>query len=761
MSKLSKISEEELRESYSFYESMCQSIPFGMDIVDEEGNILFQNDILRNLYGPDAINKKCWELYRDDKKQCKECPLHKGIRIGETDTYETDGVLDGKIFDISHTGMIFHGKKAMLEIFQDITIRKQTDKALKESEFFFKESQRVASVGSYKTDFKSGLWNSSEILDTIFGIDENYPRTVEGWMNLIHPDDREMMGKHLRINIMQDGKRINKEYRITRQNDNELRWVCGISEATFNENGKIISLTGTIQDITDRKRIEEKLIESEAFYRTLIDISPDGIITCDKTGIITYASLRLYEILEETPGAIVGNSILNWIDTDYHEIIDQRIRDILSGSIRPHTREYKLLRHDRSFFWGELTSSPLKDKKNNPYGLLLVCKDITKRKKIEEDLIRARDKAEESDKLKTAFLHNISHEIRTPMNAIAGFSALLTEPGLDIKKQNSYVEVITNSSNHLLAIVTDLIEISNIEAGMVKFTSQKINVNSILNKLHSRFNPVATEKGITFKLDQMLPDDEAYIHSDSNKLTQILTNILSNAFKFTIKGQINFGYQKRKDFLEFYISDTGIGISTDQHERIFDRFYQIESDITRRYEGTGLGLAISKSYIEFMGGKIWLTSEPGKGSVFYFTMPYVESDQALLNYSDRQQNLYKDVRKSILIAEDEENNYLLMSELLSALDVNIIHATNGKEAVDICHSGKKINLVFMDIKMPVMDGHEATREIKKSFPDLPVIALTALSFESDMEKALNSGCNGYLSKPVKRNTLLETVSKYL
>ncbi len=535
------------------------------------------------------------------------------------------------------------------------------------------------------------------------------------------------------------------------------------------ELGEKIYMQAVVRDITERKKMEDKIKESEAYYRTLIDISPDGIITTDLEGNITYLSQKAYEIFEEPSSRtnIIGTSGLNWIEPEYHQIVLERFKDIITGNVTPVTREYKLLKHDRSSFWAEMSSCPMTDPEGNSNGLLIVCRDISDRKKAEYEIIRAKEKAEESDRLKTAFLHNISHEIRTPMNAIVGFSALLSEPGLDTSGQQSYIEIISQSSDQLLTIVSDIIEISNIEAGIIKITETNVNVNSVLTRIYNQFTTIVSEMGIAFTFDTPLNDSDAVINTDKTKLVQILTNLVDNAFKFTNKGQISFGYVVKKEDIEFYVSDTGIGINEELYTRIFDRFYQVESKVSRQFEGTGLGLSICKAYVEFLGGKIWLTSEVGKGSVFYFTLPYTkpistakaEEKTISLEKIKEERNKEK-ISNTILIAEDEKNNYLLLVEMLSSFNAEIIHAANGKEAVEICQE-KKIDLVIMDIKMPIMDGYTATRKIKKFLPDLPVIALTAYAYESDRDKAINSGCNDYLSKPILKIMLMETVKKYL
>jgi CheY-like chemotaxis protein len=349
------------------------------------------------------------------------------------------------------------------------------------------------------------------------------------------------------------------------------------------------------------------------------------------------------------------------------------------------------------------------------------------------------------------------------MNAIIGFSALLSEPGLDHESQQSYIETITQSSNNLLVIVSDIIEISNIEVGTLKFCKSNFNLNPLLNNLFKQFNPEAIEKGIEFRYKTVLSESDDIVQTDNNKLVQVLSKLLSNAFKFTSGGKIDFGYSLKNEFLEFYVTDTGIGISGDQHLRIFERFYQVESNVSRLYEGTGLGLPISKAYIELLGGKIWLISEKGKGSTFYFTIPYIKTGQ-IDNSKEKIEKIEKSItndKKTVLVAEDEENNYILLVEFLSSLNLNFIHAINGKEAVEICESNQQVDLVLMDIKMPVMDGYEATSKIKKLRPGLPVIAQTAYAFDSEKEKAFSAGCIDYIPKPLKKESLISTIKKYL
>ena len=546
--------------------------------------------------------------------------------------------------------------------------------------------------------------------------------------------------------------------------DGTVEWTQWECRPWYDFKGDIGGIIIYTETTTERMKMEQKIRESEAYYRTLVDVSPDGILIADMSGRVTYGSIKTYEIFGIPPGTdITGTPVLNWVSPAYHGIIGERVSDIVKGNIAPETREYQLRKHDGTIFWGELSSSPLKDSVGNQSALMIVCRDISQRKSAEAELIYAKEKAEESDKLKTAFLHNISHEIRTPMNAIVGFSTLLREPDRSEETRNSYIDIIMNSSNHLLSILTDIIEISNIEAGIVSINKTFVHVNEVLQKVYDQYLPKANGKRIELRLVTPLKENEDLLETDRGKFLQIVSNLLDNAIKFTAEGKVEFGYKLLEGNMEFYISDTGDGIPDKLQSKIFDRFYQAENTISRKYEGTGIGLSITKSFIEFLGGKIYLNSEVGKGSVFYFTLPFagkvVTTTAIPLQFQDK--SLIHGGKKTILIAEDEINNFLLLEVYLSKLNHTIIHAFNGKEAVEKCRSGEKIDLVIMDIKMPVMDGYEATRRIKELYPELPVIAQTAFAYQADREKAMLAGCDDYMSKPINKAEINAMVTKYL
>jgi len=407
----------------------------------------------------------------------------------------------------------------------------------------------------------------------------------------------------------------------------------------------------------------------------------------------------------------------------------------------------------------------LKDKPGKlPYAInraLQVAKDITHRKQAEKELIAAKERAEESDRLKTSFLHNISHEIRTPMNAILGFSSLLAEPDRPKESQMMFIEVIRKSGKQLLSIIKDIVDIASIESNTTKLNIISVNLNATLSNLYNQFSEDAKEKGISLRNINSVPEEEIIFQTDKVKFIQIFSNLLNNALKFTKKGQVDFGYKLHSSSIEFFVADNGIGIPINQHTKIFNNFYQVDNGVSDLYGGTGLGLSISKAYCELLDGKIWLTSEPGKGSVFYFSLPYIPIIQTSIQESKASEignnTLLKG--KTILVTEDNENNFLIISLFLKNLDINLIHAINGEEAISKCRSHQNIDLILMDMKMPVLDGYSATEQIREFLPDLPIIAQTA--YIADRDKAFESGCNDFLNKPFSQEDLISIIYKNL
>ena len=382
---------------------------------------------------------------------------------------------------------------------------------------------------------------------------------------------------------------------------------------------------------------------------------------------------------------------------------------------------------------------------------------------INKNLLEAKLKAEGSDRLKSAFLANISHEIRTPMNGILGFSQLLKEPHLTGEQQEEFIEHIEKSCVRMLNIITAIVSISKIESGQMELTITETNVNKQTELVYNFFKPYAEQKGLQLIVENTLSSEEAIIISDRNKIFSILNNLVDNAIKFTHSGSIEFGYKKQGKYLEFFVKDTGDGIPDEKKDIIFERFRQGSDEINKSYEGAGLGLSISKAYVELLGGQIWVETELGKGSEFYFTIPYDAETMSEVVIKDVSSRTGTDDQIGdfiVLIVEDDETSKAFLSVVIKQYCKKLFKAINGTQAVEICRNNPDIDLVLMDINIPEIDGYEATRQIRKFNKNAIIIAQTVYGLAGDREKAIESGCNDYISKPINKKELLALIHKY-
>jgi signal transduction histidine kinase len=383
------------------------------------------------------------------------------------------------------------------------------------------------------------------------------------------------------------------------------------------------------------------------------------------------------------------------------------------------------------------------------------------------ELLLAKEHAEQSDKLKSAFLANMSHEIRTPMNGILGFAELLKEPKLTGDEQQEFIGIIEKSGARMLNIINDLIDIAKVEAGQMKISISETDINEQLLYIYNLFKPEVESKGMSLSIKMGFPANDAVIKTDPEKIYAILINLVKNSIKYTNKGTIEFGYYKENTRdpgeLQFFVKDTGIGISKDKQEVIFNRFVQADIDDKQARQGAGLGLAITKAYVEILGGKIWLDSEEGKGSVFYFSIPYIHlGSPEIINYeTDSKNNMDEHVNGlKILVAEDEETSFRLLDMFLNKMSRAILHAKTGQQAIDACQNNPDIDLILMDIKMPEMNGYTATKKIRLFNKDVIIIAQTAYGISGDKDKAIEAGCNDYISKPISRASLYAIINNY-
>jgi signal transduction histidine kinase len=373
------------------------------------------------------------------------------------------------------------------------------------------------------------------------------------------------------------------------------------------------------------------------------------------------------------------------------------------------------------------------------------------------ELVEAKDKAEESDRLKSAFLANMSHEIRTPMNGILGFATLLEEPDLPVEEQHEAVSIIKKSGVRMLNIINDLIDISKIESGLMEVKISDSNINEQIEYIYTFFKPEVEGKGMQLSYNISLLSKDSFIKTDREKIFAILTNLVKNSIKYSEKGTIEFGYTKKDEYLEFYVKDTGIGIAKEMQKAVFERFIQADINDHKAIQGAGLGLSITKAFVEMLGGELWLKSELGKGSTFYFTIPYNNVPQEITSIKkditlDGIDTLTKKLK--ILIAEDDYTSDLLLTRIVKKYCKEDFHVSTGVEAIEFCRNNRDIDMVLMDIQMPDMNGYEATKQIRQFNKDVLIIAQTAFGLAGDREKSIAAGCNDYILKPIIKDELI-------
>lgn len=590
----------------------------------------------------------------------------------------------------------------------------------------------------YIADEKGQIIETNETFKRII-TDKNELKTEDFWVN---NKDIEIISEFFK------DKEFIENYETSFYGKNDI--ITGlISLSTLILKNKPYVM-GIIRDITDKKIIETELLDAKNFSENLIETSNAIVIGVDTKGIVNIFNKAAEKTTGYTKDEIIGK---NWFDTmtpiDKIPYVWEEFNRQLKDNSKDKIFENPIFTKNggtRDILW---QSNNLYNSKSDVIGLVSFGIDITERKKVEKELIDAKEKAEKSDKLKTTFLANMSHEIRTPLNSLIGFSHFIMNKELTESEKNKYTSIINSSGNHLLDIINDVLDISKIEIGQVELYNSEVCVNDVIREVSLNKPPNNNKNLFVYTT---LTDDESTIITDESKLRQILTNLMTNAIKFTHKGNIQIGYDLVDGFLQFYVSDSGIGISEDKLEVIFERFRQAEEGLSKKYGGTGLGLSISKSHVEMMGGKIWVESKMEEGSTFYFTIPY-KPIKISLEEMQKDENL-------VLVVEDNEDIFLYLNVILSNKKISIVHAENAKQAIYKFKLYKdKIKLVLMDMRLPDKLGYEVVPEILE-IKNVPIVAQSAYSFSTEKDLAMKSGCIDYITKPFKEETLNKILDKY-
>lgn len=730
-----------------------------MRLIDNDYNILRVNRSFTTLSGiskEDAEGKKCFNVFPGPYCHTADCPLNQ-IKNGE-EKVEQDiqkRNMSGKIIPGIINCVAFKSQNGevlgIIEDFKDISKRIEAEEALKRTEQQFSIFMDNLPLGVFIKDENLKSVYLNKYMDVIFSNKDCQDKTPdeifpEEYAERVKEEDKRVLDGEV---LIVEDQLPNKNGEIRLYQTHKFRYR-GVDNSW--------QIGGVSLDITEKKKTEHDL----KILSNAIQHSPACVIITNLKGQIQIVNPSFTEITGYLPEEVIDKeiNILN-SDTSSNVFYKDVMNSVLDGN--DWQGEFQNRKKNGEKYWELASISPVKNSQGEITHFVVISEDITSRKKSEKELIDAKEKAEEANRLKTAFLANLSHEIRTPMNAIIGFSNLLIDEDMSFEEKVKLNNLINENSQNLLKLIDDVIDISKIQSGDIEINNTECYINKLLLDLYVSFsvqienNPnkdihLSMNKGSRLK-------DFSFI-TDSIRLKQVLFNLIENAIKFTNKGFVEFGYTliEKEKKIQFYIIDSGIGISSEKFDMIYDLFRQADESFTREYGGTGIGLSIAKKIIDHLGGEIWVQSTPNQGTNIYFTLPY-EKKESKFEEIDFINNTFDWQNKVVLVAEDIDFNYKLIEEILIPTKAKIIWAKNGKEAVDLCLNNDNIDIVLMDLKMPGMDGFEATRKIKELKKEVKIIGQTAYAQDNEREKCLNAGFDNYIAKPIKIEDLLSAINQ--
>lgn len=567
---------------------------------------------------------------------------------------------------------------------------------------------------------------------------------IDDFYRFIHPEDIEFYKQAFAEMLSSDSKTSQIRVRCISE-QGKVIWLedhfLSYKESCESHPGKLLAYT---VNVTSQCEKEQHIKYLEEYNRKIIEALPEFIFIFDDNFFITDVLMA--------PGTILLHPVEVLRGADGRSIYSPEVSDLFICNIRECLRDGKLkeidpLEVDGSLHYFQARIAPFEGNR-----VLALIHDIGDRIQRSQELIEAKRRAEDADKMKSVFLANMSHEIRTPLNAIVGFSEIIAVTESEEEKME-YLEIIQRNSNLLLQLINDILDLSRIESGKSEMHFQQVEIAGLVEEVE-KVHQLKMKSNVELKV--IRPEGEYWTSTDRNRVMQVLFNFLSNAIKNTEKGSITLGLKHEGSWLKLYVSDTGCGISKEKLPQIFTRFEKLNDFV----QGTGLGLSICKSIVERLGGRIEVTSELGQGSTFALYLPYQEVPKEVAERSlSHKKNVDEDKRKKILVVEDIESNFVQLNILLNK-EYIISWVRNGQEAIN-SFIREKPDLILMDIRMPIMDGIQATEKIRTISLTVPIIAVTAYAFYTEQQQAIQAGCNAVISKPYSLERLKETIESYI
>ncbi len=765
-----KIIEEQLRRSEEKYKSLSDLSPYGITLTDLDGNITYISKKTHEIFGleseKDAIGTNILEWIIPSQHHIAKAKVNEIITQKIFAQYEYVCLRkDGSTFDAdigASTLTDSEGKViGLISVTRDITESKQAASEIKK----FKTVFDNANFGMAIANIEGKIIYINKYFAECHGYKTE--EVVDKTLSLFHNDEQYEIFKKFSTELQKKGSYNAIEIWHTRK-DNTVFPMLMNGVVIYDEDNQPAYIAETAIDITDYKRLMTELEETELRYRILVETTEDMISLLDvHTLNFLYVNPSAINKTGYTLDEFKELSLFKILKQEHHTLIKEKAKQRYLGNKEVTYLESEVITKDNKHIAVEITSSIIY-KDNKPSYLLVNCHDIRERKKTENELLKAKDRAEEANKLKTQFLANMSHELRTPLTAIIGFSDIFVRSNLKREQIIESSKVIYNSGIHLLKLIDEILQLSEIETGKSTIEKTAFNIDNLIQSTLTLTENQFEEKNLMF-IKEIKDDVPPEIHTDETKLKQILINLLTNATKFTDEGSITLRVKHFSDtHLLFSLGDTGIGIPEQKKELIFEPFEQVNRTLSKNVGGTGLGLAITKKLVELLGGTIWVDSKINEGSTFYFTIECLKREVDKSKIKKHTKYSFIEPRsvitkKRILLVEDTEENIALVKAYFSTMNINRYSvAKTGEEALML--SKEDIDLILMDIQLPGIDGLEVTRRLRRfgnRCRNIPIIAMTAYVTNEDEKRCLDAGCDDFIKKPVTRDQLLEKLHKHL
>lgn len=740
-----------------YLEAIVHSLPDIVFLIDEKGtylDILTDKEALLVKERNYLLGKKFTEVLPPEVAEIAMSGIKKVLETG------VQTVIEYKL-EINHQSKWFEGHISKVKqidtnnlIFwvTDVTNRRYIQRRIEASEFKLKRAQQTARLAYFEWNLENDETFFSEQLNDLIGISANEHITMRKYLGMLNPNDRAIISKSLREEIFEN-KRFDFEYRLDVKGEKCYHIInCELIEDKQNPS----YIFGIIQDVTQMRHLENERLEKMEEKNAMLNAIPDMMFIQDKNGVFIdfHAPRGEYKNLLVHPDHFLGKNSLEVLPADIATENLQKVKQVVRT--RQHViHEYQLNFDGRNAYFESRLVPGVGE------TVLSIVRDITARKMAEIELVKARLLAEESDRLKSAFLANMSHEIRTPMNGVIGFAELLLQEDIPQDEKNEYFLLIEKNNYQLLQLIDDIIDISKIEAKVLKIHKIDFNINDLLLDLERIYLKEVdmSAKPIDIEFKGLDDKQQGWIYTDKSRLMQIFQNLISNAIKFTDTGKVSIDTKVEDHKLRFKVKDTGIGIPEMEQKQIFERFRRLENTADKVYRGTGLGLAVTKGLVDLLGGSIKVQSIEGEGSEFIFDIPY-QSGKIVENNSNVLEDWASLRGLDVLIVEDEETSFAYLASIFKKNNVNVFRSKTGYEAIETVKK-QNIDLILMDIRLPELNGYDATRYIKKLAPDIPIIAQTAFAMADDEIKAKEAGCDDYVSKPISSYLLLNKIKRFL